>query len=136
MPYKLFKKVPDSRINLCGLPFPNGFYHVIERTEENQRQLDNIKQHGYAVEFCELKPGIYTDDGREVDADSLHDFIYYGGPLVFKDGKKPMPEHADMASESLLNSLRGQCTAKGIKFREDAKATTLEKKLRDYDAGL
>lgn len=116
---------------------PNGFYHVKERTEENQRQLDNLKAFGYAVEFVEgMKCGVFTDDGREVVIDSLHDFIYYGKPLQFTDGQKPSAEHQEMAEDSELKDLQAQCTAKGIKFRADAKAGLLRKKIEDYDASI
>lgn len=73
MPYKVYKIQDDRRNHTCGFIIPNGgWYHIVEMTFENHKQLTNIgSQPGYTVDYVEGVPGMYDPDGNQVDPESV-----------------------------------------------------------------
>ena len=69
MPYKIHKLINDRRNNTHGIFLPNGgFYHVVEMTFENHRQLENLsKRPGYSVDFVDGPIGFFDGEGYPVD---------------------------------------------------------------------
>jgi len=73
MPYKVYKMGMDRRNNTCGFFIPNGgFYHVVEMTFENHKQLSNLSQRqGYSVDLVDGPVGFFDAEGYEVDPASI-----------------------------------------------------------------
>jgi len=73
MPYKVHKLINDRRNNTCGFFLPNGgFYHVLEMTFENHKQLSDIGQRpGYSVDYVDGPIGFFDVEGYEVDLGSV-----------------------------------------------------------------
>lgn len=73
MPYKVHKLTDDRRNNTCGFFLPNGgFYHVVEMTFENHKQLEDLsKRPGYTVDYVDGPIGFFDNEGFEVDQSSV-----------------------------------------------------------------
>lgn len=143
MPYLIKKLENDGRPITCGLRMPDGFYRVMEMNYGTVRQLDLLKAFGYSVTETDKAVGVYTEDHRPVDSDSLYHWIYREGPLVFLDELTPqIPEAAQAHDKTVhieleakeLDDVRNKLIDLGVKFRSDAKLSTLKKKLDQHDA--
>ena len=79
----------DQRKAMCGVMIPDGFFTVVEYTEETQPQLSNIKRlhkDNYKVTKTDLPAGWYAPNGCRVTLGSLWDWYLYKKPLVYIDG--------------------------------------------------
>jgi hypothetical protein len=81
----------DSRKGICGVVIPDGFFVVVEYTEETQPQLQNIRNLPgslYSVMKTTMPVGHYAPNGLRVTLSSLWDWILYGNDLDYID-KQP-----------------------------------------------
>ena len=79
----------DSRKAMCGVMIPDGFFTVLEYTEETQPQLANIKSmhaDNYRVTKTDLPVGYYAPNGCRVTLGSLWNWHLYKEKLVYIDG--------------------------------------------------
>jgi len=133
--YLITKPKGDARITTCGLIIPDNHYVVMEMNFNNMKQIEQLRKFGYLVEETTLAEGTYTPDGRRVDKYSLRDFYHDGGKLIFlDDGPDVQPEREEpvVVKDQVKDDialLRAKLDAKGIKYRKDAKAEALAKKL-------
>ena len=91
MNYLITKDPPgDSRKGICGVLIPDGFFVVVEYTEDNQAQLQNIKKlpgDMYKVTKTTLPVGHYAPNGCRVTLGSIWDWHLYNGKLEYVDGE-------------------------------------------------
>ena len=88
--------IGDSRKGICGVVIPDGFFVVIEYTEETQPQLQNIKKlpgDMYSVTKTDLPVGHYAPNGCRVTLSSLWNWYLYQEPLEYVDGE-PVSDEA------------------------------------------
>ena len=116
MPYKVHKLIEDKRNNTCGFQIPNGgFYHVVEMTFENHKQLSDLSnRQGYSVDLVDGKTGFYDCDGYAVDRESveIHKITkqvigYKRKTYTYRGKEKEIQEkHISMEREQIITSAR------------------------------
>lgn len=146
MPYKISKPVGDARVTNTGFIIPDGCYIVLEMTEENMKQILNVRDKGgYLVEKTDLPEGHYFSDGRRVEKRSLQRWGY-----ARREGRAELPRLEYIDDEPITERtpdqapvevprdevagdvalLRAKLDAKGIEYSKHMNARTLEAKLR------
>lgn len=114
MPYKVHKLVDDRRNTTCGFIIPNGgWYHVIEMTFENHKQLSDIgKMPGYSVDFVDGPTGMFDPDGNRVEPSSVTvDTI-----LKLVTDYKKLDEKQSVHKDKERDELIARCTRSGIRI--------------------
>jgi hypothetical protein len=80
----------DARKGICGVLIPDGFFVVVEYTEENQQQLMNIRRlpsTTYSVTKTTLPVGHYAPNGCRVTLESVWNWQLHGNDLDYVDGE-------------------------------------------------
>jgi hypothetical protein len=121
MPYKIYKTVEDNRNHTCGFVIPNGgWYHIVEMTFENHKQLTNIgMMPGYSVDFVQGNIGMFDPDGNEVDPMTVEvhritkQVIGYETVNKTRAGKET-PVKANL-KEGERDTVLAECQRRGIK---------------------
>lgn len=140
MNYLVTKKRGDGRAKTCGLWIPDGFSVVVELTHARIKQLENLKKFGYNVEESDIptsgKPRIFNTEGDEVSYESVIDYHVHGSPPIqriqsdtISRSEEPPKEVEDRSLENEIDMLRIKLDEQGIKYRKDAGAEALKRKL-------
>lgn len=122
--YKVHKIKADGRLNTCGFFLPNGgYYHVVEMTFENAKQLQDISQKpGYSVDFCTGPEGFFFKDGAECDLEQLK--AHFTGKWDRPPRDVPMPEKGTKRRHKCVERSDTVEQARSYGIRAEAWAST------------